>query len=62
MSKAPNPQLLHGAAAKMAAHFSGCVCTWISKMQSTNSVYGTPYLAKHHVSSTFIKKRAKVLL
>ncbi len=28
LSKAPNPQLLHSAAAKMIAHYSVCVCVF----------------------------------
>ncbi len=28
-----------------------CVCTWMGQMQSTNSEYGSPYLATRHFTS-----------
>ncbi len=31
-----------------------CMCTWMGEMQSTNSQYGTPFLATCHVLSFFI--------
>ncbi len=29
-----------------------CMCTWMGWMQSTNSEYGSPYLATHHFTFT----------
>ncbi len=50
LSKAPNPQLLPGLCSigvfMVCVCVCVCVCTWIGEMQSTNSEYGSPYLAK----------------
>ncbi len=49
LSKAPNPELLHSAAANMISHYSVCVCSLLTavcvhldgEMQSIHSEYGT---------------------
>ncbi len=63
LSKTPNPQLLPGCRSigcpllQMCVHgvcvFTAvCVCTWMGWMKSRNSEYGSPFLAKHHFTST----------
>ncbi len=36
----------------VCVHYCVCVCTWMGWMQSTNSKYGSPYLATHHFTFT----------
>ncbi len=59
LSKAPNPQLLPGhrsinGLARLRVCVHCCVCAlWMGLMQSTNSEYGSPYLAVCHFTSFF---------
>ncbi len=64
LSKSPNPQLLPGrrsivcpqncvcacacVCVCVCVFTTVCVCTWMGKMHSTNSEYGSPYLAIRH--------------
>ncbi len=68
LSKAPNPQLLPGRRSingcpllRVCVHC--CVCAlWMGYVQSTNSEYGSPYLAVCHVTFTFQQSSSKSML